>query len=252
MEDFNFMKKEDQISNIVKIVEGIVLVALGIVFLCFFQSADFGNAIGYCIGTVVLIFGLVSILFAFLLGKGILNTSIITGSFMVALGVLLFVNPDIVTNYVALLFSVILIVYSLSIITECIFAFMGKPKRTVRGIIFAIIAALLLGFGITILICYFNNADFAREFTLVIVGICFLTGGVLLVVTSSREMIIANKANAPKKPAKKIKKDVVAEEKDDKNLPIDEKPEEIKGIEDKKDDDKHSIDEPSEAVDDKK
>ena len=51
------MKKEDQISNIVKIVEGIVLVALGIVFLCFFQSADFGNAIGYCIGTVVLIFG---------------------------------------------------------------------------------------------------------------------------------------------------------------------------------------------------
>lgn len=246
------MKKEEQISNIIKIVEGVVLVTLGIVFLCFFQSKDFGNAIGYCIGTVVLIFGLVSILFAFLLGKGILNTSIITGSFMVALGVLLFVNPDIVTSYVALLFSVILIVYALSIIMECILAFMSKPRRTARGIVFAIIAAILLGFGITILVCYFNNADFARQFTLIIVGICFLIGGVLLIVTSSREMIIANKANAPKKPAKKIKKDVVAEEKDDKNLPLDEKPEEIKGIEDKKDDDKPLIDQPSEPVDNKK
>ncbi len=248
------MKKEEQISSIIKIVEGIVLLALGIVFLCFFQSKDFGNAIGYCIGTVVLIFGLVSILMAFLLGKGIVSTSVITGSFMVALGVLLFVNPDIVTNYVALLFSVILIVYSISVVMECVIAFVSKPRRTAKGIIFAIISAVLLTFGIVILVYYFNDTDFAREFTLIIVGICFLVGGILLAVTSSRELIISNKSNAPKKPTKKVKKDVVADDSVDKKIPVvdatDSK--DVKAIEDKKDEEKPAIDAPVEPTDDKK
>ena len=69
-------KKTDTTALIIKLFEGIILMALAIVFFCFASNEGLANAISYCIATVLLIFGILTICFCFLLGKGVISMEI--------------------------------------------------------------------------------------------------------------------------------------------------------------------------------
>lgn len=215
----------------IKVFEGAIITALGILFICLYNSKGLNTAISYCVGTVFIIFGLFSICLSFMLKKGVLSFDVISGSLVTALGIMLYINSSLLTYTLPKILSLTLLVLSLTLIVEDIICY--KTKDIKRGIIYSVIIAIMLAFGITILVldCQDKaNGNSGMQFINVLVGITFIILGIGYIVITlfsdrNKKDVIDNK------PVKKEKK-VRAKKVKSQDVKEDKKVEEIKALPD--------------------
>ena len=112
------MSNATTLYRIIKAIQGFILVVLGIVFCVFFQSEEMKSALSYCVASVLLVYAILTICFAYLFQRGIASSDMISGVVLTSISVFIYINPEIVTQFLPTLFGTILVTYSVLILIE--------------------------------------------------------------------------------------------------------------------------------------
>lgn len=165
----------------IKIVEALIIIVIGIIICIFSGNETFQNAISYCVATIALVFGLLTIAFAYLFQKGIASVDTISGTFMVSLGVLVIINPEIITNFIPLFFGIILLVYAIIFLIETIVYYLNvrfDKKNLTRAIIYTIVT-IILSIGAGLVLAYLDKA---YQWINILIGIMLIVIGIALII----------------------------------------------------------------------
>lgn len=173
-----------KLSRIIKAIQGLLFVILGIIFCIFFNNKNLHSAIGYCVATVVLIYGVLTIAFSYLFQRGIASTDTISGVIMSSLSIFIYARPDIVTQFLPLFFSTLLIIYSILFLIEIIIYSLNKKlvKRVIKIIIYIIMALFTLSSGISILIFSIQKGNSLSDALVLVIGVIIIIIGLLLTI----------------------------------------------------------------------
>ncbi|MFA6861636.1 MAG: hypothetical protein WCR56_04585 [Bacilli bacterium] len=192
----NTTEENDVLHNVdiykwLKVVQSVILVALGIIFIvtAYFSNDGFsGQALGYSMGVVFSCYGLISLIAGYLLYRSPFSQEVLYGTIMVSLSIVLFIKPNLITEILSYLligfiftFSVILIVYG---VDKCLGR--GTKKNVPSAVLSFVGAALLIALGIVY--AYFNNNNNAavQKWLTIIIGVTLiivgLTNGIMLLV----------------------------------------------------------------------
>lgn len=228
------MKNMVVMDRAIKIIQAVVLIALGVIVCVLSGNVQFQQSIAYCVATVSLVFGLFSIAFAYLFSKGILSSDIIIGAFLIALGILVFVSPNIIYNFLPTFLGVLLMVYSIMLLIEAITSFINikkVPRNLWRGLMYSLLFALLF-VGAILMFVYREHAN---QWINIVVGALFIVGGFMLLLyiifkprlkkeskenttVVPKEDVIDTTAEEEKSAPKKRNKKKIAKQEDIKEL----------------------------------
>ncbi len=215
------MKNATILYRAIKAIQGFIILALGVVICIFFNNSELNNALGYCLGIVTLIYGLLTICFSYLFQRGIASFDMLSGVILSALSIFIFINPDIVNKFLPMFFGVTLLIYSLILIIELVINIISKNIKKIVG--FTIASLLFLLAGIFITIFAFKQDEYTNYVVLVIGIILICIGGFLVffslfapkkeilvsensIANSNRNIESKNEIVPSKKPAKRTKK----------------------------------------------
>lgn len=210
------MQNATKLYRVIKAIQGLILVALGLVICFLFQEDGLKNAIGYCVAAVVLIYGVLTIAFSYMFQRGIASSDMISGTVLAALSVFLFVNPSLVIQFIPIVAASALFIYSLILIIETIIAFVHKAYLRGSLYILATLCFLTLG-GVSVY--YFLQED-GLNIVVMLIGIILILAGltlsVLALIQPKQEVIlqgstlveettkeIEHKSNVPAKKSSK-------------------------------------------------
>jgi hypothetical protein len=195
----------DLIYRAIKIVEAFVIIGLGVI-ICIFNSEDnLKNAIGYCVATALLIFGLLNIAFAYIFDKGLLSYDTFSGVFITTLSILVFSSPTSIMEFLPIFIGVLLIVYSVAFIFETVTLYIQKTYF--RAIFYTVATSIILVGGILILI-YKSAAEIQSAIT-IIIGAAFILVGLIMIATTVAKMLQDNKKLKAEKTEEKKKSEAV-------------------------------------------
>ena len=166
----------------VKIIQSTLLIIFGLVLCIFSGSNEVQDALGYITASIILLYGALTIGFGLIFVKGILSIENVTGAALIALSVLIFVNPLIVLEYIALFVGVMLLVFALIFIIETIISLASKNRNKFLLTIFIIASIIFLALG-TLTICfnYSNNNEYLKIALIILIGIILIIAGCLLI-----------------------------------------------------------------------
>lgn len=190
------MRDATKLYRTIKAIQGFILVVLGIVFCVFFQSDSMKNAISYCVASVLLVYAILTICFAYLFQRGIASTDMISGVVLTSISVFVFINPEIVTKFLPTLFGTILLTYSILLLIETVIYIVDKKTNYAVG--FGLVAAIFLALGITIMILgnSTSSSDSVSDILVLIIGIILLIIGIFvsiyILIAPKREVIVNN------------------------------------------------------------
>lgn len=190
------MSNATKLYRIIKSIQGIILTALGIVFCVFFQSPQMHDALSYCVASVLLIYSVLTICFAYLFQRGIASSDMISGVVLTSISVFIFINPDIVTKFLPTLFGTMLVTYSVLLFIETAIYAVQKNKTKLIGYLIAAIIFVVVGS----LIIVFGNSKNANQTTasilVLIIGIILIAIGLFssffALIAPRREVILAS------------------------------------------------------------
>ena len=184
------MQNATKLYRVIKAIQGLILVALGLVICFLFQEDGLKNAIGYCVAAVVLIYGVLTIAFSYMFQRGIASSDMISGTVLAALSVFLFVNPSLVIQFIPIVAASALFIYSLILIIETIIAFVHKAYLRGSLYILATLCFLTLG-GVSVY--YFLQED-GLNIVVMLIGIILILAGltlsVLALIQPKQEVIL--------------------------------------------------------------
>lgn len=184
-------------SWIYDLVSGLVLIILGILFICL--PDVFTNALGVVCGSIAIIFGVFVILFS-LITPNLFSTSlfgIFIGGMTLIIGIIFLSSGDALTRLIPILFSIYLIVSGISKITESANLNRLNISLWIPTLIFGI---LYVAGGITML--FFIDA--VTNYVALVIGILLI----LLSISYFFDMFIKIKA---KKTISKVQKTIINE-----------------------------------------
>lgn len=190
------MSNATTLYRIIKAIQGFILVVLGIVFCVFFQSEEMKSALSYCVASVLLVYAILTICFAYLFQRGIASSDMISGVVLTSISVFIYINPEIVTQFLPTLFGTILVTYSVLILIETLLYSINKNKK--KAILYLGAALLFLGLGITIIILgnIKSSSEATTDILVLIIGIIVLIIGIFITVFSliapRREVILTS------------------------------------------------------------
>lgn len=177
------LSEKDVISyKRVKIIQSALLIIFGIVLCIFSNSADVQNALGYITASIILLYGALTIGFGMIFVKGILSIENVTGAALISLAVLIFVNPEIVMEYLAVFAGTMLLVFALIFIIEIVIAIVSKTTKSAMFVIDILAAFIFLILGIlTIYFNYSSESSTLRMILIILIGITLIIAGGLLI-----------------------------------------------------------------------
>lgn len=170
------------------VVLGILLVVAGIVIICISVNnpADVSQFIAIVMACCLFLMGGIALVTSLVIYHGVrIHSSIIYGSAMIGVGVVLIILKDtIVTNIVTFL-SVFLIAFGAAELVNSIIMTAQKKMNNVKLvwiILFYLLSAVTLALGVLVLVFNLqNNANFEKVIY-TIVGICVILAGILEIV----------------------------------------------------------------------
>ena len=166
----------------VKIIQSALLIIFGVVLCIFSNSTDVQNALGYITASIILLYGALTIGFGMIFVKGILSIENVTGAALISLAVLIFVNPEIVMEYLAVFAGTMLLVFALIFIIEIVIAIVSKKTKSAMFIIDILAAIIFLVLGIlTIYFNYSSESSTLRMILIILIGITLIIAGGLLI-----------------------------------------------------------------------
>ena len=166
----------------VKIIQSALLIIFGVVLCIFSNSTDVQNALGYITASIILLYGALTIGFGMIFVKGILSIENVTGAALISLAVLIFVNPEIVMEYLAVFAGTMLLVFALIFIIEIVIAIVSKTTKSAMFIIDILATIIFLVLGIlTIYFNYSSESSTLRMILIILIGITLIIAGGLLI-----------------------------------------------------------------------
>ena len=166
----------------VKIIQSALLIIFGLVLCIFSNSTDVQNALGYITASIILLYGALTIGFGMIFVKGLLSIENVTGAALISFAVLIFINPEIVIEYLAVFAGVMLLVFALIFLIETIISFVNKNKS--KLLISIEICACILFLVLGILTLYFNyssNSSTLKMILIILIGVILIIAGGLLI-----------------------------------------------------------------------
>ena len=166
----------------VKIIQSALLIIFGLVLCIFSNSTDVQNALGYITASIILLYGALTIGFGMIFVKGLLSIENVTGAALISFAVLIFINPEIVIEYLAVFAGVMLLVFALIFLIETIISFVSKNKS--KLLISIEICACILFLVLGILTLYFNyssNSSTLKMILIILIGVILIIAGGLLI-----------------------------------------------------------------------
>ena len=93
------MTNVTKLSRVIKAIQGLLFISLGIVICVFYNNSSLHSAISYCVSTVILAYGLLTIAYSYLFQRGIASTDAISGVVLCSLSIFIYAVPDIVIKF---------------------------------------------------------------------------------------------------------------------------------------------------------
>lgn len=210
------MTNVTKLSRVIKAIQGLLFISLGIVICVFYNNSSLHSAISYCVSTVILAYGLLTIAYSYLFQRGIASTDAISGVVLCSLSIFIYAVPDIVIKFLPLFFATFLIIYSVLFLIETIIAIADTSKikgtkNIFKCIIYSFITIIVMALGIFILVVSIKEGSTLSNYLVLIIGIIIVLTGCLLT---------AYALIAPKKDILVTKNCIInGEYVDDKKLP---------------------------------
>ena len=170
------MQNATKLYRILKSIQGLILVALGIVICVLFNRDGLKDAIGYCVATVVLVYGILTIGFSYMFQRGIASSDMISGTILSALSIFLFVNPELLIEFIPIVGASALFIYSLILIIEAVISFIHHTYF--RGSIYIIVSLCGIALG-SVSIYYFLQPN-GLDIVVMLIGIILILAGCVL------------------------------------------------------------------------
>ena len=159
----------------VKIIQSGLLIVFGLVLCIFSNSTDVQNALGYIAASIVLLYGVLTIGFGMIFVKGILSIENVTGAALISLAVLIYVNPQIVLEYLGVFAGTMLLVFGLIFTIEGVIAGISKNSGKFMLAIDIIAAILFIGLGAaTLYFNYSSSNDTLRMILIILIGVILI------------------------------------------------------------------------------
>ena len=194
------MKNATILYRIIKSIQGFILLALGIVLSIFFNNENLFGALGYTVGSVLLVYGILTIAFSYLFQRGIASFDMLSGVIISAISIFIFINPHIITEFLPLFFSTTLLIYSIILIIELIIHIL--KKNTKKIIIYTFSTIICLTSGILTLIFSLNNQT--TNYIVLIIGLILIIIGLFIIFYSlcapKKDVLVTSNSiiNSPK------------------------------------------------------
>ncbi len=143
-----------------KFSEAVILLAVGIVFACFFKNAAFYKAVGYGFSVILLVYGIIELVGSLLIKRSVFSSEIVLGLVVIAVAILLLVYSSQLSNntqefnrIITIFFGILIGGYALVLIFSGVINLLPKKEETKKvstAIIQFIAAAALIGLDITL------------------------------------------------------------------------------------------------------
>lgn len=158
-------------------VESVLLILLGILVICFNSSKNLYSAIGYIVGTYLLINALLLIVSSIVFSLPLLSGDFLSGLILLVISVGLFVDPLILVEILPLVIGVGLIGIGLILISVAIktFVFKGNGVIQILQLVFGAIAATI---GTSIVVVHYATDNNVVGVLFVLLGLILLFSGI--------------------------------------------------------------------------
>lgn len=188
----------------VKIIQSLLLIIFGAVLCAFCNSKDIQNALGYITASIILLYGFLTIGFGMVFARGTLSAENVSGSALVALSILIYVNPNIVMDYIPTFAGVMFLAFGSIFLIEGIINSLKKNRHVRFAVINYLSASLFIILGITTLVLNYSssesNQELIRMILIIIIGLILVVSGVFFIIYYAlnpkfkvREKIVVNK-----------------------------------------------------------
>ncbi len=169
------LKNSNNKDNKIKIqgfAVSIALIVIGLLFIIF--PADSMRIICYVAGAVLLVLGVYKIIVYF--ASGMRETSLAAGVALIAVGILLFVKPDIIAEFLTVLFGIVLIVDGVLKVQQAV----TLARMKVRSCWWVLtVAVITLVLGLVIAFDPFSSS----KALMVFIGISLIADGIIDIIT---------------------------------------------------------------------
>lgn len=214
-----------QVYKWMKILQSIILMALGAIFVAISFYIDKGSckAIGLSLGVILTIYGLIDVLAGYLLHRSLISQDVFIGILLISLSLLLFTEGEQMLSMITIVlmgfvfgYAVMLIVFGVDKILE---------RKTKQNILLAVLSfigsALLIAGGIVYLVFSKTDSNAVMKYAMLIFGILLIVLGVIALILSLYKLYNTKKVQkevSAKKKEKEVEKprafeEEVAEEK---------------------------------------
>jgi hypothetical protein len=196
------IKKYAKLWVVWQFIEAAVLLACGIVTVCFANNQDYYFVIGIVVGIVIIVDSSLRLAMHFLGSNNEDAGSLLAVVGELTLGILLVSAPSILMPIFTLFSGILLLAIAGVAVFDAIARLIGKKGKVAVPVVELIVAALLIVAGILIVVSYANNGKDATTIILILVGI-------ILMVLALAEVIITIQMISDAKKAKKAIKETI-------------------------------------------
>ena len=184
----NFEEKTEkemriQIYKWLKIVQAIILIALGVIFVAVSQGTEESSpkALSLSLGIVLTIYGIMEVTAGYLLNRSLLAQDILIGLLFISMALVMFLRSDYVKDIVVILLMGVIFGYAVMLVVFGVDKIVGKgTKKNIVGAVFAFIgAAAMLAGGIVYIIYWKKNSGQVIRYVMMIFGAVLSVLGVI-------------------------------------------------------------------------
>lgn len=184
----NFEEKTEkemriQIYKWLKIVQAIILIALGVIFVAVSQGTEESSpkALSLSLGIVLTIYGIMEVTAGYLLNRSLLAQDILIGLLFISMALVMFLRSDYVKDVVVILLMGVIFGYAVMLVVFGVDKIVGKgTKKNIVGAVFAFIgAAAMLAGGIVYIIYWKKNSGQVIRYVMMIFGAVLSVLGVI-------------------------------------------------------------------------
>ena len=175
----NFEEKTEkeiriQIYKWLKIVQAIILIALGVIFVVVSQGPEESSpkALSLSLGIVLTIYGIMEVTAGYLLNRSLLAQDILIGLLFISMSLVMFLRSDYVKDIVVILLMGVIFGYAVMLVIFGVDKIVGKgTKKNIVGAVFAFIgAAVMLAGGIVYIVYWKKNSGQVIRYVMMIFG----------------------------------------------------------------------------------
>ncbi len=182
-----------------KIIQSLILVVLGVVLIITSvlnndgsqDASKTASALGYAIGSVLTVYGLINVLAGYLLFRTPFGQEIPAGVLAMCFAIVFFCRPNLIDEMLPFLIMTALIAYCVIMIIYGLDSLLWKSKKhTVTAITSFILATVFLAISITYIVLWNKSESRANieKWITIVVGAVFIVVGIFSLVNTLRKI----------------------------------------------------------------